>query len=82
MGRGKKKGLVTWPEWQKEAWAGVAVEPVEGFPRSSGIECPNRYVLRGETRVCKAGLIDTPVVIECGSEMRRIVHCEVCGHGS
>jgi hypothetical protein len=68
---------MSWAEWQKSAWAGAVVEPVGAFPRRSEIECPNTLDI--DKRVCKARLIDTPILIECGSEWRRICHCEVCG---
>lgn len=74
----KTRGLYTWPEWQKMAWAGTARESVEAFPRPSGIECPNILRVGERTQFCKANLTDTPILIECGSEMRRIVRCDVC----
>lgn len=81
----EKAGLISWVEWQKAAWAQSCVESGEGFPlhssvrtRPSGIECPNTYVLGTSVRPCRANLLDTNIVVECGTEKRRVVHCEVC----
>jgi hypothetical protein len=78
-------GLISWIEWQKKAWSDAAVESKEEFPRSfcilirpSGIECPNIHKTQKYTRACRANLMDTNILVECGSERRRVVHCEVC----
>ena len=73
-----KRGLMTWAEWQKKAYAGLIAEQEGVFPRQSGIECPNYHEIGGRVHACRANMVDTPVIIECGSEYRRLVHCEVC----
>lgn len=83
--KGQKKGALTrWGEWQKGAWAGVAVESSEEFlvpyilmTRLSGIACPARNTVSGGA--CGAELWDLQITVACGSEGRRAVICQVCG---
>jgi len=74
-----KRGLITWAEWQRLAYSGQVAEHVGVFPRRSGIECPSYHEVGDRAHACQANLVDTPVIVECGSEQRRLIHCEVCG---
>lgn len=80
----KKGGLLCWKDWQVRAYRDEVRESKEEFPerfgircRKSGIECPNTTDI--DKGRCKANLIEFEFEVGCGSEWRRVVHCEVCG---
>ena len=79
--REEKEEVVLWADWQKKAWAGAVAEYTEAQPDGPIIECPNRikaWYAPWRKIPCKGRLVDTEIVIQCGSERRRITRCKRC----
>lgn len=78
-------GMKTWLEWEELVKEGVAKEPsgefhspIIVFYRPSDIECPVHFRVGGKWRQCKAKLNETNIIVECGTERRRVMKCPVC----
>ena len=85
----KDRGLKSWLEWRNATDEGLAMEPDSVFPyktiislRDTDIECPHHYKQRNEWRQCKSRLMDTEIVIGCGTMVMRVTKCNVCGNWS
>ncbi len=78
-GRGNKP-LIPFRQWQAVEY-GLHVERKNGYPRLSGIACPEVYIMGTEVRECGANLWDTPILVPCEEGHRRVMVCGVCGMG-